>query len=98
MTAFSQISSVWCVCKSGLRLCAPKAPSATTRKPLTAARRRHQAEVITALLIPSIVGIRHRVDSSAALLWRTPASAGLYYYVPSISVVEVLSKAFGDYA
>src|SRR5215470_6873965 len=66
MTALSQISSVWCVCKRGLRLCAPKAPRATTRKPLTAARRRHQAEVMIGLLIPSIVVIRHRAGGSAA--------------------------------
>src|SRR5215510_1411978 len=66
MTAFSQISSVWCVCRSGLRLCAPNAPRATTRKPLTAARRRHQAEVMLGLLIPSIVVIRHRAGGSSA--------------------------------
>src|SRR5437870_2135478 len=98
MTAFSQISSVWCVCKSDLRLCAPKAPSATTRKPLTAARRRHQAEVMIGLLLPSMVVMQHRAGGSAALIRRMPASAGPYHYVPSIQGCGSLVKGFGDYA
>ena len=93
MTAFSQISSVWCVCKSGLRLCAPKAPSATTRKPFTAARRRHQVEVMTDSLFRLYVVIRYRAGNGTALLKRLPASASSYHYVPSVGVVEVWSAA-----
>ena len=43
--------------------------------------------------MPSIVVIRYRAGSGAALLRRMPASAGSYHYVPSVHVVEVWSAA-----
>jgi hypothetical protein len=41
-----------------------------------------------------MVVMKHRAGGSAAPLKHMPASAGLYHYVPSISIVEVLSAAF----